>query len=349
MSKINQKYLENFYLIAFFSISFLFVLQSFYEMPKYDHAHESEILYDYWFINKFQWGKDIVQNIGPYGWIHYPKTYTGFLDLENILINLFLTAISVFIFYEFSKHFNEKQKILYQFIFVLVSSQSIIPFFEPEIYNESLISVSLYESTNYVIFFLAFINLINEKVFYKILIYTFFISIYSLGKGIFLIQFLFLLPLVMFLRLKELSFLECFTLFFLFIINFLILWTVAGQSIYHLNDFIFSSLKFSSGYQYTLHGHEFLMDFMTVLIFLILIIVSLTKLIKEILNNNSMGIIINHFCYFLMEAFFIFVVFKHSVVCSRGYHASIIFWVFMLMLFPFIFLNFTNTRFKSYS
>ena len=349
MNENKKKYIEIFYLISFFFFSFLFAFQSFNEMPKYDHAIESEILYDYWFENEFQWGEEIVQNIGPYGWIHFPKTFTGFLDLENILMHIFLTIISIFIFFEFSKHFNEKQKIIYQFIFVFVQSQNIVLFFDPVIYNNHLASVSIYESTNYVIFFLAFINMINEKSIFKLLIYIFFTSLYALGKGVFLIQFLFFLPLVLFLRSKKFPLKDNILIFLLFLLNLSIMWIVANQDPKNFFNFIISSFNFSSGYQYTLHGHKFFMDLATVSIFLILIIVSLTKSIREILKDLQIKIFSYHFCYFLMEGLFIFAVFKHSIICSRPYHASIMFWVFLLIIYPFIFLNFAGNKVKSYS
>jgi hypothetical protein len=47
------------------------------------HQLGSEAAYDYWTKNGFQWGTEIIQNVGPLAFMHFPLSFTGFLDWKK--------------------------------------------------------------------------------------------------------------------------------------------------------------------------------------------------------------------------------------------------------------------------
>ena len=47
------------------------------ESVNVDHFYSSIHMFEYAFSNRFQFGIDIIDNVGPYGYLHYPYIYTG--------------------------------------------------------------------------------------------------------------------------------------------------------------------------------------------------------------------------------------------------------------------------------
>lgn len=62
-----------------FTIFFLLFLPAAFVQGPVDHSHfySSHHMFEYAFYNGFQFGVDIIDNVGPYGFLHYPYTYTG--------------------------------------------------------------------------------------------------------------------------------------------------------------------------------------------------------------------------------------------------------------------------------
>jgi len=51
-----------------------------------DHDLSSSASYEYFAARGFQFGTQIVQNVGPLGWIHYGAVYAGFLHDEKLVL-----------------------------------------------------------------------------------------------------------------------------------------------------------------------------------------------------------------------------------------------------------------------
>ncbi len=54
------------------------------------HDSGSQAAYEYWTLHGFAYGKDIFQNVGPLGFLSYPKIYTGFLSKTKLLLHVLL-------------------------------------------------------------------------------------------------------------------------------------------------------------------------------------------------------------------------------------------------------------------
>lgn len=79
---------------------FLVVFASFGSMvaPVYtlDQGHDlgSQASFDYFAEEDFQYGKEVINNIGPYGYLHYSAMYSGIYYYKKLIPNLFLAAIA---------------------------------------------------------------------------------------------------------------------------------------------------------------------------------------------------------------------------------------------------------------
>jgi len=72
--------------IVLFILLFLGGFHSFDTVVSDLHDPGSHAVGEYWTVHGLHYGVDIVQNIGPLGFINYPATYTGFLSYEKLAV-----------------------------------------------------------------------------------------------------------------------------------------------------------------------------------------------------------------------------------------------------------------------
>lgn len=51
-----------------------------------DHDHSSHATFEYYAARHFQFGTQVYQNIGPYGYVQYVSTYSGYLHLQKTVL-----------------------------------------------------------------------------------------------------------------------------------------------------------------------------------------------------------------------------------------------------------------------
>ena len=92
-------------LINFFTIILLFLIIFQFPTIEVSNNHDlgSVAAYDYWTLRGFFYGKDIIQNVGPFGFIGYPSIYTGFLVKSKLIINFILVGFLVFSLWDSSR------------------------------------------------------------------------------------------------------------------------------------------------------------------------------------------------------------------------------------------------------
>ena len=60
------------------------------EFPRhpYNATHDlgSHAAFEYYAAHQFQFGKQVYQNVGPYGYVHYAYTYAGYLPVQKIIL-----------------------------------------------------------------------------------------------------------------------------------------------------------------------------------------------------------------------------------------------------------------------
>jgi hypothetical protein len=54
----------------------------------YDFTHDlgSQATYEYYAAHDFQFGTQVYQNVGPYGFVHYGDTYSGYLHAQKVVL-----------------------------------------------------------------------------------------------------------------------------------------------------------------------------------------------------------------------------------------------------------------------
>ena len=76
---------------------FLFVFLSVWPVPRVaytiNHDHSSHATFEFYAAHGFQFGRDVVQNIGPLGYAHYGQTYAGWVQGRKMVLQAFLKLV----------------------------------------------------------------------------------------------------------------------------------------------------------------------------------------------------------------------------------------------------------------
>lgn len=133
-----------------------------------NHDAGSQAAIEYWTLHGFAYGKDIIQNVGPIGFLSYPQIYTGLLDEIKFLINTILTGYLVFLLWNRSKYLPNILRIvflvcaglfsagdvMFYVLFLLISHQLTFSI-KPQVTIPSLIILALLALTKGTCFFIA--------------------------------------------------------------------------------------------------------------------------------------------------------------------------------------------------
>lgn len=299
-------------------IIFLLLFLVIFQLPdivvsRGDHDLSSMAAFDYWAIHKSSYGKDIVQNVGPLGFIQFPYFYSGFFDSTKFLINLFLFCSLVFLLFISFNNLPLLIKII------------IIPMllFFGHCFNDF--------NTLYYIFLLLLANkLILTKRLGIVIFSTFILAILALTKGtvLFISLFIVLMSAVFFILSKRFIFaawtLISFVSFFLFI------WVLSGQNIVNIPAFLNAIISFSNGYQEAAARYGEVNWFYQISGFIIaiaLILFNVFEIINRCFSRNdkSMLFVYRGMILPLVELFILFMVWKHGFVSAGLSHVSIFF------------------------
>ncbi len=154
--------------LIFVALLFLAILQ----LPTYgvadNHDAGSQAAIEYWTLHGFAYGKDIIQNVGPLGFLSYPLIYTGILDEVKLLINVFLTSYLVFLLWTRSKHLPSTLRIPFLvcaglfsagdvmfYVLLLLLSHQLTFAIRPQVTIPAIITLALLALTKGTCFFIA--------------------------------------------------------------------------------------------------------------------------------------------------------------------------------------------------
>lgn len=77
------------------------------------HDSGSQAAYEYWTLHGFAYGKDIFQNVGPLGFLSYPKIYTGFLSKTKLLLHLLLMGSLIVLLLHSSEGMTVRRRLVF--------------------------------------------------------------------------------------------------------------------------------------------------------------------------------------------------------------------------------------------
>lgn len=286
--------------------------------------------FEYFFNNGFQFGKDFIDNVGPYGFLHYPIFYSGKSFYVRILSFSALVALFSFFGAAFLTRLkNPFVQILSLIYLVYFSFQDNFPLLSYEIIPRLIIFLSG-------IFLLDNVSKLSRRSLFLIIGISFFYAFISLQKttNIYLVIFV-LITISLYYFLNKKSFLSTI-LIILFFVFLLSLWVLAGQQISLLPHFYLSSILFSLSYQEAVNvispQSEYICGFITISIIIGFVI---ARLIKSALVDKTT---------FKKEIFYsaifsssLFVVWKHGMI-SRNIHTGIYF-NYIACIAPYLFFH----------
>ena len=83
------------------ALGLLLLFLALFQLPDHvtvnDHDEGSQAAIEYWTTHGFAYGTDIVQNVGPLGFLNYRTIFTGDCDGTKLALNVLLTGLCVFL------------------------------------------------------------------------------------------------------------------------------------------------------------------------------------------------------------------------------------------------------------
>lgn len=201
-----------------------------------DHDYASQSAITHWLARGVPWGVDVVQNVGPLGFINFPRLYSGELWLPKLVANAIIVLAIVF----------------------SVTANNAL---RPPVAFALTVLFALFafgDAQSYLLLFLLFADPRRDAIrkYYVPLRVVCFAGL-TLAKSTFavpIIAFYFLKAMRTLTlrrdRRKELS--EAFA----YLASVLILWAILGQDISNIPEFVRSFVAFSTGYSQTLLIYE---------------------------------------------------------------------------------------------
>lgn len=270
------------------------------------HDTGSQAAYEYWTLHGFAYGKDIIQNVGPLGFLSYPSIYTGFLDELKLLINIFLTGSLIFLLWDRSKSLPVAIRIAF------------------------LIFAGFFVVGD--VMFYSLLLLVSHQLMFAtrlrgVLFATLLLALLALAKGTCFFIALFIVAASIIGFLFSSRFIFAITTVAGFAAFLLTIWMLAGQSPANFLAFAYAIASFSSGYNEAMTIYEsgrvqaagFIALLGSVLPNFWRALSSIRKL------RFDTPLMSRQLLLSATEFFILFVVWKHGFVRADG-HVAIFFW-----------------------
>lgn len=219
------------------SLLFLAVFQLPTSVPTAnDHDRGSQAAYEYWTVHGFAYGKDIIQNVGPLGFVNYPAIYTGFLDEPKLLINFLLTASFILMLWQGAGKLPAHIRLVFLIFAGLFISHPDVKI--------------------YLLLLLVAHQLISATTPWFILPATLLLAVLALAKGtcFFMALFIITASVASGILARRFIFAVCATTGF--VVFLLAIWALAGQPLANFPAFVHATASFSSGYNEALSLFE---------------------------------------------------------------------------------------------
>ena len=288
-------------------IGFLFL--AVFQLPEFvtynGHDAGSQAAIEYWTLHGFLYGKDIIQNVGPLGFINYPRIYTGFLDVPKLLLNIFLTGSFILLLWKSSNSLPVAIRIVFLMLAGFFAVDDIMIYLLLLLVSHQLMFANRIKVVLFATLVLAFLSLakgtgffiavviITASVVGRVLFHRFFVAIYIAGS---------------------------------FVIFLLAFWMLTGQSIENLPAFAYAMASFSNGYNEAMTIFEprrvQVTGFIALFGSLLIIFLRIVSFVRK--NYTDAPAVGQQLLSSFVEFFILFVVWKHGFVRADG-HVAIFF------------------------
>jgi len=195
-------------------------------VPTHSHDLEGQAALEYWVKSGFRFGVDIIQNVGPYGYVQYPSIYSGFIAWEKLIASVVLAVVFVGLFFD-----RIRQAPRWQQFAALVA---VYFYCIADVYIYVLMLLAMYASFSPVVLLSVFSSLL--------------LSFLALSKGTCLILSIAIVTLSSFSRMRKMPTVQSATPFLSYLVGLLFFWWLSGQDIRNFGSFVLAMFRFSNGY-----------------------------------------------------------------------------------------------------
>jgi hypothetical protein len=289
-----------------------------------DHDLASSASLEYFATRGIQFGTQLIQNVGPLGWIHYSGVYAGFLQDQKVAFGLLRAiALTALLLWAATRFGTRIASALW-----LLSLVAFVPLYP--VGEASEVDFLLFEQWTYLCVYLAGLALLAlppRRRFPLIAVLPLFLLAFlALVKHTLLLTAGLVVGSVVLERLRRREFGTAVAFALVFAGFVLLVWMLAGQHPAHLLQYGLGVFSFTSGYNEVMALPA--NDRATALGFAVLGGLAGLILMRAASRTQSPS-------KSLIDAFFLFVLFKHGFVRGDVQHVAIFFHAsaFLALLF----------------
>jgi hypothetical protein len=291
------------------------------------HDLGSQMSYEFYAKNNYQFGIDVVQNVGPYGYLHFPRVYSGLLPWRKAIFILAFSVMFSAMVLLASRYFDGAVAVGTWLLLAIGTQIAVDPLMDA--------IFSVMDPIVYLFLLLAAHHLLTRDryrsvVFFDVLLLAF-LALISLMKSTSLMLVGSLMATVVAQQLLGRCWKAALRDAGCFAAAFLALWLLAGQRLATLPRFVQGCFAFSKGYNEVMAMYipgESRLVGLAVGMFLVLAAANVLRLWRFREHRDRIFLT-------LWECALLFIVWKHGFV--RADH-SLFFWTFILPASPLLLL-----------
>lgn len=289
-----------------------------------DHDLSSSASLDYFATQRIQFGTDLVQNVGPLGWVHYGYAYAGFAHAPELALkSLIRVALAMLVLWACTRFRNWPVRAVWLLAFVVL-----LP-----IESETL-SLDANEVCAYLSAYLSGLVLLgiskDRGSVLRAVPVLLFLAFLALMKHTLLMVSAFIVLAVVLERLRHREGRTALALVLGYVCSLCLIWVLSGQRLANLPLFGLGVVRFTGGYNEAMALPAVAPS--TSLGLVVLGSLAALILLRVLRRTQSTAKTV-------IDAFFLFVVWKHAFVRADAEHVMIFFHaaVFLALLFGLAF------------
>ncbi len=302
---------------------YLLLTLNFVRLPKiavnFTHDPGSHMAFEFYAHAKYHFGVDVIQNVGPYGYLNYPYDYSGILPVQKLVFGILFGLVMAWYVLDARRYFYSTAG---KVIWILAIFLTLVPRFEE---LDPLCSIFILLAGHELLFF----ERDRPTRFFSDVVLCILLALLALMKStnVMLVALLFVLIIVERVRTRRYLDLACNV--GCIGITTCLLWTFAGQKFSNVPAFMRGAAAFSKGYNEALSfaGKPEMVWLALVVVGLFAAVNVLRVLKFQTYRHRLLTVIFETACFFI--------VWKHGHV--RAGHEGF-FWAFIIPAAPLLFL-----------
>ena len=321
------------------ALGFILLGLTLLEFPRFayntNHDLSSQASFEYYAAHHFQFGQQVYQNVGPYGYVHYGSIYAGYLHIQKVLLAaVYRVGLLLLVVWLGHRLPHIGLRLGWWAAFFILQPLS----FHPQITldtqspDDAVLGLDWSQVYSYLTVYLAALYLLQERKDWRFRAASVgllcFLAFVALTKHTCLVLAVCAVGAVSLQKLVRRDALPALLNPAVFVGSVVIHWVLAGQGVAHLPGFIRGVFAFSSGYNEAMMRSE--PAYITLIGFLIVVLLLARSLYNAFALRQGLG-------RTLFEAALLYVAWKHGFVRADFFHVSLFFFAAAFLAVPFCF------------